>query len=115
MSRCKSLPLPRFETKRASDYKVVHATGALGVLNPGEGSLIFFVDRVIPKTNPDGSMTIDMIERELLIEIKMSPVQFKALTMFMMNRIKEYENRFGEIPLPSQQKGKKDIEKFFHT
>jgi len=109
------LPIPRIETKKADNYRVIHSTGALGVLNPNEGSLIFFIDKIIPRTNPDGSMTIDSIERELLIEIKMSPLQFKALAYYMMNRVKEFESKFGEIAMPMVKQKGKDIEKFFHT
>ncbi len=110
------MPLPRFETKESEGYKTVHATGAIGTLNPGEGSIIFFVDRIVPSTNPDGTMSVEKIVRELLIEIKLSPLQFKALANMMIAKVREYEQRFGEIKMPAMPgQSRKDVEKFFHT
>jgi hypothetical protein len=98
------MSLPRFETKKAPDYKVYHISGAMVGLNPNEGTIIIFQDKIVPKTNPDGSMVIDTIEREIIAELKMSPVQFKSLAQIMDFHVKEYEKMFGEIKIPSFQK-----------
>lgn len=91
------MSMPRFETKRATDYKVIHVSGVVGGINPNEGTIIVFIDKLIPKTNPDGTMIIDTIERELVVELKMSPLQFKSIAEWMQMHIKEYEKMFGEI------------------
>ncbi|MGB9728931.1 MAG: DUF3467 domain-containing protein [Thermoprotei archaeon] len=93
------MSIPRFETKRAADYKVVHVSGVVGGINPNEGTIIVFVDKLVPKTNPDGTMAIDSIERELIMELKMSPLQFKSIAEWMQMHIKEYEKMFGEIKM----------------
>jgi len=92
-----NMSMPRFETKRAADYKVIHVSGVVGGINPNEGTIIVFIDKLIPKTNPDGTMIIDTIERELVVELKMSPLQFKSIAEWMQMHIKEYEKMFGEI------------------
>jgi len=95
------MSIPRFETKKSPEYKVIHVSGAIVGLNPNEGTIIIFQDKIIPKTNPDGSMAIETIEREILAELKMSPVQFKSLAQIMDIHIKEFEKVFGEIKLPA--------------
>jgi len=95
------MSLPRFETKRSPEFKVYHVSGTMIGLNPNEGTIIIFQDKIVPKTNPDGSMVIDVIEREILAELKMSPVQFKRLAQIMDLHVKEYEKVFGEIKIPS--------------
>lgn len=93
--------MPRFEMKKAVDYKTIHASGAIVTLNPNEATIIFFVEKPVPKVNPDGSMVIEAVERELLVEIKLSPVGVKSLALALLNNLQSFEKRFGEIKIPS--------------
>ncbi|MEM1623542.1 MAG: DUF3467 domain-containing protein [Sulfolobales archaeon] len=95
------MSLPRFELRKAEDYKTLHASGAIVTLNPNEATIIFFVEKPIPKVNPDGSMTIETVERELLVEIKLSPVGMKSLALALLNNLQSFEKRFGEIKVPT--------------
>ena len=104
------MSLPRFELRRSEIYRVVHASGALVSLNPNEGTIIFFVDRLTPKVNPDGSMSVEVVERELLIEVKLSPVGFKSLAMALLGNIQEFERRAGEIRVqPTGERRERDL------
>lgn len=104
------MSLPRFELRRSEGYRVVHASGALVSLNPNEGTIIFFVDRLSPKVNPDGSMSVEAIERELLVEVKLSPVGFKSLAMALLGNIQEFEKRAGEIRVqPTIERRERDL------
>ncbi len=95
------MSLPRFELKRAEDYKTLHASGAIVALNPNEATIIFFVEKPVPRVNPDGSMAIETVERELLVEVKLSPVGMKSLAMALLNNIQSFEKVFGEIKVPA--------------
>ncbi|MEM0066421.1 MAG: hypothetical protein QXT76_04575 [Sulfolobales archaeon] len=48
------MSIPRFELRKAEDYKTLHASGAIVTLNPNEATIIFFVEKPVPKVNPDG-------------------------------------------------------------
>lgn len=95
------MSLPRFELRRAEDYRTLHASGAIVTLNPNEATIIFFVEKPVPKVNPDGSMVIETVERELLVELKLSPVGMKSLTLALLNNLQNFEKRFGEIKVPA--------------
>jgi hypothetical protein len=102
--------LPRFELRRSDDYRVLHASGAIVTLNPNEATIIFFVEKPVPKVNPDGSMAIEAVERELLVEIKLSPVGVKSLAMALHSNIQGFEKKFGEIRLPATaEKRERDL------
>ncbi|MEM0285111.1 MAG: hypothetical protein QXH94_02340 [Sulfolobales archaeon] len=48
------MSIPKFELRKAEDYKTLHASGAIVTLNPNEATIIFFVEKPVPKVNPDG-------------------------------------------------------------
>ena len=85
---------PKITLTKGSDYKVVYVTGAFGGLNPVEGRIIFYLDRIVPKIKPEptGAMEMGEIERELQIEIHMSPATWISIAEWMqehINRLKE--------------------------
>jgi hypothetical protein len=100
---------PRFEDTKSPDYKYVYATGVFGGLDPNDGRLIFFLDRLEPETVNEpplpGSQKVKKIVRELQVEIHVSPGQFKSIWKWMGDHIKRYEEMFGEIPLEPKLKG----------
>ncbi len=95
------MSLPRFELRKSDSYRVLHASGAIVTLNPNEATIIFFVEKPVPRVNPDGSMAIEAVERELLVEVKLSPVGMKSLALALLNNLQSYEKAFGEIKLPT--------------
>ena len=96
---------PRLTISKSSDYKTIHVSGAFGGLNPIEGTIIFYIDHHEVEVI-DGQMRLKEIARELLIEIKLSPFEFKSLALWMMKHVKAYEERFGEIEMPKIQEKK---------
>jgi len=74
---------------RSPDFKLIYTNGVFGSLNPMEGRITFYVDRLIPKVTeePLGGMATDYIERELQVEVKMSPSQFLSIAQWMQNHI----------------------------
>lgn len=92
--------VPDFEIKKADDYKEAHLDGVFGGLNPNGAKLMVYTEEHMPKINPrgkPGNMTLDKIERELQVELHMSPVQFKSLFNWMKRHLENYEDKFGEI------------------
>lgn len=80
---------------KSSDYKVVYVTGAFGGLNPVEGRIIFYLDRIVPKVKeePMGVMEIREIERELQIEIHMSPATWISIAEWMQGHISKLKEK----------------------
>jgi len=58
-----------------------------------EGHMIFYVDRLIPKIAEDapGQLITESIERELQIEVHMSPQQFISMYNWMAHHIQRME------------------------
>jgi hypothetical protein len=85
---------PKFEVSESPDYKVMYASGVFGGLDPQDGRIIFFLDRIKPKMkkSPRGAMELEKVNRELQVEIHMSPPQFMSVAKWMMDHAK----RFGD-------------------
>lgn len=92
---------PVFEDSKSPDFKYVFVTGVFGGLDPNDARMIFFLDRLEPETTNQpvvGGQKIKKVNRELQVEVHMSPAQFKTVAAWMVNHIKNYESMFGEIP-----------------
>jgi len=69
--------------------------------------MIFFIDHIIPKTVNEptpGSQKVEKVIREFLIEVHITPTQFKSIAIWMGENVKRYEQIFGTIPLGPKEK-----------
>jgi hypothetical protein len=93
----------KFEDTKSPDFKYVYATGAFGNVTPTDARIIFFLDRLIPKTISEGekrgSQETEKIIRELQVEVHMSPQEFVNLWRWMGERLKIYKDLFPNFPL----------------
>ena len=71
---------------KSPDFKLVYATGVFGSLTPLEGRMIFYVDRIIPAM-VGNIMKTGSVERELQVEVHMSPQEFLSICRWMQNHI----------------------------
>lgn len=98
---------PDFEDTKSPDYRYVYCTGVFGGLDPNDGRIIFFLDRLEPETVKEpfpGSSKVKKVIRELQVEVHVSPSQFKSIAIWMGNHVKRFEQMFGEIPLEPKEK-----------
>jgi len=105
--------IPKFEVKKSDDYKAIFVSGVFGTLTPNEGVMVVYTDRIKPSVEPTGALRLESVERELQVELKMSPQVFKVIALWMMKHVQEYEKRFGEIKLPKPPKGKEPGEALY--
>ena len=93
----------RFEDTKSSDYRYVYSTGAFGNVTPRDARIIFYLDRLVPKTIKEGekigTLETDRIVRELQVEVHMSPQEFVNLWRWMRERLKIYKETFPDFPL----------------
>ena len=75
------------------EYRIVAASGIFGGLIPAEGQLIFYTDRLEPKPESDGKMSVGFVNRELQVELHLSPASFKSIAEFMTSRVKMFEEQ----------------------
>jgi hypothetical protein len=85
-------------------------SGFFGGVNPQEGNISFFTDNLVPQlgANP-GQITLDTVQHEFVVNLKMSPLVFKRMAIWMGEHVKRYENVHGEINI-GQTKPKEDSE-----
>jgi len=78
---------------KSPDFKLVYSSGVFGGLNPLDARMTFFVDRVMPKVDASkpGQMITGAVERELQVEVHMSPQQFISIYRWMQNHIERLE------------------------
>jgi len=92
--------IPDFEIEDGENFSVIYAMGCFGGLDPSDGRMIFYVDRL--KTKPvrgqPGQEELDKVVRERQVEIHMSPATWKSIAKWMTERIEKYEKQFGPIP-----------------
>jgi hypothetical protein len=83
---------PKIEVTERPDYKVVYASGVFGGLDPHDSRIIFFLDRLKPKmkSGDKGAMELEKVERELQVEVHMSPHQFISVAKWMMGHAQSF-------------------------
>jgi hypothetical protein len=97
---------PKFEDSKSPSFMYVFSTGVLGTLDPNDGRMTFFLDRIEPETvsDPPGASRIKKVVRELQVEVHMTPTQFKSIALWMIKNVEEYEKMFGTIPMEPKKK-----------
>jgi len=83
------------EISESPGYRPVYASGVFGGLDPHDGRIVFFLDRIKPKmkSDPKGAMELEKIDRELQVEVHMSPPQFASVAKWMMEHVQQFEKR----------------------
>jgi len=76
---------PTIDITKAPEYRAVYASGVFGGLDPNDSRIIFFLDRLKPKMKKGdkGIMELEKVERELQVEVHMSPNQFISMAKWM--------------------------------
>ena len=75
-------------------------SGFFGGVNPNEGNISFFQDRLIPReSETPGQIVLDKIEHNFVVTVKMSPAVFKRMALWMMEHVKRFETHHGLIQL----------------
>ncbi|MCK4478202.1 hypothetical protein KAU88_06720 [Candidatus Bathyarchaeota archaeon] len=100
---------PRFELVKSPEYKVVHIDGVFGGVDHIEGRMIFNLDRLELKMKSGGrpgEMETDHIVRELLLEVRMSPLEFKNISDWMAASVKRLEKSGYKFPKPTKLRAK---------
>ncbi len=86
--------VPKIEITESGDFRAVYASGVFGGLDPNDGRMIFFLDRIKPKmkTGKKNVMQLEKVNRELQVEVHMSPNQFLSVAKWMH----EHAQKFGK-------------------
>ena len=79
---------------QSGDFRAVYASGVFGGLDPNDGRMIFFLDRIKPKmkSGKKNVMQLEKVNRELQVEVHMSPNQFLSVAKWMH----EHAQKFGK-------------------
>jgi len=105
----KPVKVPRFEQVKSPDFKSIYATGVFGGVDPNEGRIVFYVDHLEPRIreDPPGAMETEKVVRELLVEVHMSPQQFKSIAQWATDHISNLEQQIGKLPGPLEKTERK--------
>jgi len=100
MPRKKDEPEKRvgFEITEHPTFRAAYVSGVFGGLDPNDGRIVFFLDRIKPsmRKEPRGAMQLEKINRELQVEIHMSPPQFASVARWMMGHVQRFEKKMKE-------------------
>lgn len=91
---------------KSPDFRLMYSNGVFGGLTPLEGRIIFYVDRIVPTVAEDrpGGLKTGSIERELQVEVHMSPQEFISISAWMESHIESLKKQ-GVI-VRKERKGK---------
>ena len=88
------IEVPEIRITKNPDFKMIYANGVFGGLTPIEGRITFYVDRLFPRIiNELGAMATEYLERELQVEVKMSPGHFISIYQWMKGHIERMEKQ----------------------
>jgi len=97
-------PKLKFKQSKAENYFKVFASGVLGGMNPNKCNILFFNDSPEVNTSETGRPKIEHINRELMGEVTITPVQFKQMAVWMNRNVDAYEKKFGKVQLRPEDK-----------
>lgn len=96
-----------FEDAKSADFKYVYSNGAFGGIVPNDARIIFYLERLVPKTKQEGedkgTVIMGKVVRELQVEVHMSPQEFVTLWDWMGKRIEIYKKQFPDFPLKTPE------------
>jgi hypothetical protein len=99
---------PSFEITKHPEYKSWYVTGAFGGIAPNDARIILYQDRMEPEIvqgGTPGQLKISKINRELQMEIHLTPLEFKNLSQWMLRHVQRFEENFHEIITRPQEGG----------
>lgn len=102
---------PKIEISENPDYKAVYASGVFGGLDPHDGRIIFFMDRIKPKMvdEPRGAMDLEKINRELQVEVHLSPSQFASVARWMTEHVERFSKNTKKPEILKEETGTSGI------
>jgi hypothetical protein len=100
---------PKFRQIQDEDYFDVFASGVIGGMNPNKCTIGFFVDKPQIDIKENGSVGISSINRVMIGEVTVTPVQFKNIAQWMIKNVQVYESKFGKIELRKEDDEDKPI------
>lgn len=88
---------PNFRVAESENFRSIYASGIFGGLNPAEGRIIFYHDRlkIKPVENTPGGLQTKEIVHEMQVEVHMSPANFKVLAEWAMKHVQNVEKHLG--------------------
>ena len=98
--------MSQIDITKNPDYSYVTSTGIFGGVDPNGARILFFLDRLEPEMKRDqpGRMQTRKLNRELQVEVHMSPLAYKNMAAWMARNVKKYEDQFGVIIMgPTQE------------
>lgn len=101
--------LPEFESTYSPTYKRINVAGMFGgIVAGGLESIVYSQERRAEKMlefEPPAPNRM-RIRRTVEVELVIDPMQMKAIYHWLGEKIKEYENVFGNIPSPEEIESK---------
>lgn len=85
------------EMEKDENYKTIFSSGALANIRSDGGSLIFYLDEDQLIVDKQGSIVRDKVIKKLLLEIKMSPLEFIQMSKWLYEISTEFENALADV------------------
>ena len=82
---------PPIEVVKSPSYQSIPVSNIWTGLIEREGKLLIFLDRIEPKLDSNGNVTIGKVIRELQVELHFSPQEYKSVAETMNKVVKDCE------------------------
>ena len=82
---------PQVTVTKSPEFRIVYVNGVMGAMSPAGAQMSLYLDRAEPDFDDTGNVTGGTINREMQIEIHMSPATFKAVAEWMTEHVEQFE------------------------
>jgi len=97
---------PRVRVEKSPEFKRIYASGAYGMHSPWDFRVGFYREDMEISEETLLGREPPTLKREVLIEIVLPPPAAKMLAEQLAKSVREYEARYGKIPLPQRPEGR---------
>jgi hypothetical protein len=106
---------PDIETNESPNFRTINVNGIFGGHRPMYFEAVLFSDELKPMKalGQNAAPEKSTMKRTLECRLILDPYQAKAIAMWMLNHVNDYEKKFGHIPSPEEiqaKSGRSDLQ-----
>ncbi len=91
------------KVKKAEDFRSISIDGVFGGVSSQGAKILVIHSSYKPKARREGGLELEDIEHTIEVELDFDPVQLKKTIIFLQKKLKEFEEKYGEIKIQKEK------------
>ncbi len=99
------MSVPEFNAKKHEQYRTINVNGMFGGVRMGYIEAVVYTEESdLTKALGTAQVNPNKMEVDRILQCRLlwDPIQLKATSLWLNNKVKEYETLFGPIPSPEE-------------